>query len=57
MPLIKRSSKAATKENFRELGKGATYARTKQKKGKKRANKQRIAIVLKNKREAAKRHR
>jgi hypothetical protein len=57
MPLIESDSKEATAENFRELGEGKTYARTKKKHGKKKANKQRVAIVLSNKRKAtAKKH-
>lgn len=55
MPLEKSSSKAATRRNFEELGRGKTYARTKRRKGKKRADKQRIAIVLSNRRKS-KRH-
>jgi hypothetical protein len=58
MPLLEDDSKEATAENFRELGKGHTYARTKKKSGRKKANKQRVAIVLANKRkvEAKKKH-
>jgi hypothetical protein len=50
MPLIQSDTQAATEDNFREFGKGKTYKRTARKYGKKRANKQRIAVVLKNKR-------
>lgn len=50
MPLIKSASKAATKKNFEEFGSGPTYAHTEAKFGKKDADKQRIAVVLKNKR-------
>jgi hypothetical protein len=57
MPLRDSDTQAATKDNFREFGKGKTYARTKRKYGKKKANKQRIAVVLKNKRKAARRKR
>lgn len=32
--------------DFREFGKGKTYAKTRKKFGKKRADKQRIAVVL-----------
>jgi len=56
MPLIESSSQSATKDNFREFGKGKTYARTKKKFGKKRADRQRIAVVLKNKRAARRNH-
>lgn len=57
MPLEKSSSKAATKRNFEEFGRGKTYARTKRKFGKKRADRQRIAVVLSNKRKATSRKR
>ena len=53
MPLRKSASKSATKHNFEELGAGATYSRTKRLKGKKAADKQRVAIVLSNKRRSA----
>jgi hypothetical protein len=46
MPLAKGKSKRTIRKNFRELGKGKTYARTKRKSGKRAANKQRVAIVL-----------
>jgi hypothetical protein len=52
MPLIKKATKAARKKNFEEFGEGTTYATTKRKFGKKRADRQRIAVVLKNEREA-----
>ena len=54
MPLKKGTSKETTRKNFEEFGAGRTYAKTKKKLGKDRANKQRIAVVLKNKRESAK---
>lgn len=47
MPLRKGMSKEAM---FHELGRGKTYARTKRKKGKRRADKQRVAIVLSQRR-------
>ena len=50
MPLNKSMSK---KEMFHEFGRGKTYAATKKKFGRKKADKQRIAVVLKNKRESA----
>jgi hypothetical protein len=53
MPLIQSDTQAATEANFRELGAGKTYAGTKKKYGKKKANKQRIAIVLNKQRKAA----
>ena len=53
MPLIDSDTPAATKDNFEEFGKGPTYAKTTKKFGKAKANKQRIAVVLSNKRKAA----
>ena len=50
MPLKKGTSKRTIKLNFREFGEGNTYHRTLEKFGKKRANKQRIAVVLSEKR-------
>jgi hypothetical protein len=52
MPLVQSDTQAATEDNFREFGKGKTYRRTKRKYGKKRADRQRIAVVLSNKRKA-----
>lgn len=46
MPLHKGKSKRVVKENFEEFGMGPTYAATKKKFGKAKANKQRIAVVL-----------
>jgi hypothetical protein len=48
MPL--RRGKKNRKANFREFGKGRTYRKTKKKYGAKRANKQRIAVILSNER-------
>ena len=53
MPLQMSDTQAATRDNFREFGKGKTYRHTRRKYGKKRANKQRIAVVLSNKRKAS----
>jgi hypothetical protein len=53
MPLERSTSKSATKRNFEEFAKGKTYSHTKKRFGKKRADKQRIAVVLSNKRKAA----
>ena len=53
MPLKKGTSKETTRKNFEEFGKGRTYSKTKKKFGKDRANKQRIAVVLHNKRKSA----
>jgi hypothetical protein len=47
MPLIKGSSKAVMKQNFREFGKGKTFKHTQSKFGLERALSQRIAVVLK----------
>lgn len=55
MPLRKGTSKKTTKANFEEFGRGKTYAKTKKRHGKKKADKQRIAVVLKNKRESGRR--
>jgi hypothetical protein len=52
MPLIKSSSKKATAENFHELRHGKTYKKTAKKHGKRRAQKQMVAIALKTKRQA-----
>jgi hypothetical protein len=57
MPLRKGSSAAIVKANFQEFGKGKTYARTKRKFGAARANKQRIAAVLSQKRDSQKKKR
>jgi hypothetical protein len=48
MPLLR--GKKNRKKNFREFGKGKTFRHTKRKFGKKRANKQRIAVILSNER-------
>lgn len=50
MPLKRGKSKKAQDWNFHELRKGKTYAKTRRKYGKKRAQKQMIAIVLDAKR-------
>jgi hypothetical protein len=52
MPLLRGSDKETTRKNFEEFGRGKTYARTKKRKGKKRADKQRIAVVLSNQRKS-----
>ena len=55
MPLKSASgSKNETENNFDELRHGKTFARTRRKYGKKRAQKQMVAIALKNKRESGK---
>jgi hypothetical protein len=52
MPLVKSASKAATKRNFEEFGEGPTFKHTEEKFGKKRADAQRVAVVLSNKRKS-----
>jgi hypothetical protein len=53
MPLKEATgSEKETQDNFNELRHGKTYAKTQRKYGKKRAQKQMIAIALKTKREA-----
>ena len=47
MPLTPGRTKAIVKKNFEEFGQGPTYQHTAAKFGKDRANKQRIAVVLK----------
>ena len=44
--LKKGSSKATMRKNFEEFGQGKTYAKTKAKSGKKAADKQRVAVVM-----------
>jgi hypothetical protein len=46
MPLESGTSKDVIKKNFEELGTGKTYAKTEEKFGKKKADAQRVAIVL-----------
>jgi hypothetical protein len=46
MPLKKGSSKETVSANIEELHRGDTYARTKSKYGKKKADKQAVAIAL-----------
>lgn len=52
MPLKKSKSKKAVGENIRELHKGATHAKTERKFGKKKADKQSVAIALENQRKS-----
>jgi hypothetical protein len=56
MPVIKSASKAAEKENFHDLRHGKTFAGTEKKSGKKKAEKQMIAIVLSTARKAQKKN-
>ena len=56
MPLRRGTDRKTTESNFRELGEGRTYAKTKRRYGKKRADRQRVAIVLRNKRKSAARN-
>ena len=53
MPLSKGTSKRTVSKNIRELHQGKTFARTKKKFGAKKANKQAVAIALKQKRKSA----
>ena len=53
MPLIDSDTQAATQSNFHEFRHGKTFKRTAKKYGKKRAQKQMVAVILKNKRKAA----
>lgn len=46
MPLKKSASKKAVSENIEEFHHGKTYAKTKTKFGKKRADKQAVAVAL-----------
>lgn len=46
MPLKKGKSKKTLSSNIREFHKGKTYARTKKKFGKRRANKQAVAVAF-----------
>lgn len=46
MPLKKGKSKKTISENIKELHTGKTYAKTKKKFGKDKANKQSVAIAL-----------
>lgn len=57
MPLLKGTSRKTIKKNFEEFGAGKTYARTEAKYGKSRADKQRIAVVLSEKRRSARNRR
>lgn len=52
MPLSKGTSPETVSKNIEELHSGNTYARTKRKFGKKRANKQAIAIAMSEKRKS-----
>lgn len=56
-PLRKSDSDEATKENFEEVHKSGTFKRTRKKYGRKAANRQATAIVLKEKRKATQRKR
>jgi hypothetical protein len=55
MPLEPGSSNDVVSSNISELHGGKTYRRTKKKLGKKRADKQAVAIALKTKRESRRR--
>ena len=53
MPLKKGKSAKVRKSNFHELRHGKTFSHTAKKFGKKRAQKQMVAIELKNERKSA----
>lgn len=55
MPLADGTSGAVVSQNIRELHTGNTYARTKAKFGKAKADRQAVAIALSKKRESARR--
>ena len=52
MPLKKGKSKKTVSKNIREFHTGKTYARTRAKFGKKRANKQAVAVAMSQKRKS-----
>ena len=52
MPLKRGKSRATVSSNIRELHTGKTYARTRRKFGKKKADKQAVAIALNKRRES-----
>ena len=54
MPLRKGASEATKRANFEEFGAGKTYAKTRKKHVKRKADKQRIAVVLSKQRESKK---
>ena len=53
MPLKRGTSKKTLSQNIREFHTGRTFARTKAKYGKKRANKQAVAVAFAQKRKSA----
>lgn len=53
MPLKKGKSRKVTSENIREFHGGKTYAATKKKFGKKRADRQAVAVALSQKRKSS----
>lgn len=57
MPLKRGKSKATVSSNIRELHTGKTYAHTAKKFGKKKADKQAVAIALSTARKTGKRSR
>lgn len=52
MPLKKGTSKKTVSSNISEFHKGKTYAKTKKKFGKEKANKQAIAVAMSEKRKS-----
>jgi hypothetical protein len=57
MPLKQSDTDAATEDNFSDWRSGKTFKKTDAKYGKRKAQKQMVAVVLKNKRKAAGRKR
>jgi hypothetical protein len=57
MPLKRGTSKKTLSENIREFHKGKTFAKTKSKFGKKRANKQAVAVAYAQRRKSARKKR
>ncbi len=53
MPL--RRGKKHRTENFREFGRGKTYRRMKKRKGKRAADRQRVAVILSSERRSKRR--
>ena len=54
MPLKRGTSRKTTEENFHELRHGKTFSRTEKRYGKKRAQKQMVAVALNEKRKSGK---
>lgn len=57
MPLKSGTDRKTVEENFHDVRHGKTYSKTRKKSGKRKANKQMVAIVLSKKRDSAKKRR